>query len=113
MVRIIFIFLLSSLQLPAQTLRGTIVDQVTREPLAFASNGVTISPKVNKEQPLDTTASVSARVLSVEEARRFAGGFDDPARLVSSFAGVSGNICCPCSWPQYTSFCLYSFHPGA
>lgn len=32
------------------------------------------------------------RVLTVEESSRFAGGFDDPARLVSSFAGVAGGI---------------------
>jgi hypothetical protein len=53
---------------------------------------VTVKPKVNKEVPLNSTASVSAKMLSVEEARRYAGGFDDPARLVSSFAGVSSNV---------------------
>ena len=31
-------------------------------------------------------------MLSVEEANRYAGGFDDPARLVSTFAGVSSNV---------------------
>ena len=36
--------------------------------------------------------SVSGRLLSVEEANRYAGGFDDPARLASAFAGVSSNI---------------------
>ncbi|MCC7443304.1 MAG: carboxypeptidase-like regulatory domain-containing protein [Saprospiraceae bacterium] len=53
---------------------------------------VIIKPKINKERPLNTMATVSARMLSVEEAKRFAGGFDDPARLVSAFAGVSGNV---------------------
>jgi hypothetical protein len=53
---------------------------------------VTIKPKVNKEQPLNSLATVSAKMLSVEEANRYAGGFDDPARLVSSFAGVSSNV---------------------
>jgi len=53
---------------------------------------VTISPKVNKGQALNSTATVSARMLSVEEASRYAGGFDDPARLVSAFAGVSSNV---------------------
>lgn len=52
---------------------------------------VIIKPTVNKETALNTTASVSAKMLSVEEARRYAGGFDDPARLVSTFAGVSSN----------------------
>lgn len=50
-----------------------------------------IKPRVNKEQPLNAMATVSARMLSVEEAKRYAGGFDDPARLATSFAGVAGN----------------------
>ncbi|MCU0467241.1 MAG: TonB-dependent receptor [Arcicella sp.] len=53
---------------------------------------VIVKPKMNKEIPLNTTASVSAKMLSVEEVRRYAGGFDDPARLVSAFAGVSSNV---------------------
>lgn len=50
---------------------------------------VTVHPQVNKEQPLNKMALSGARMLSVEEASRYAGGFDDPARLVTSFAGVS------------------------
>lgn len=42
-----------------------------------------------KDRPLNSMASVSARTFSVEEAQRYAGGFDDPARLASSFAGVA------------------------
>ena len=53
---------------------------------------VTIRPKVNKENPLNPMAPASARMLSVEEASRYAGGFDDPARLVTAFAGVSGGM---------------------
>jgi hypothetical protein len=53
---------------------------------------VTIRPKVNKEAPLNTMASASARMFSVEDANRYAGGFDDPARLVTAFAGVSGGM---------------------
>lgn len=55
-------------------------------------NEVVIKPKVTKEEPVNSMATVSARMLSVEEANRYAGGFDDPARLVSSFAGVAGNV---------------------
>ena len=33
-----------------------------------------------------------ARMLSVEEVGRFAGGMDDPARLVSSYAGISSAV---------------------
>ena len=53
---------------------------------------VTIKPHVNKEEPLNQMALSGARMFSVEEARRYAGGFDDPARLASSFAGVSPGV---------------------
>src|SRR5690606_5890688 len=36
---------------------------------------VVVKQKVNKEQPLNSMATVSARMLSVEEAKRYAGGF--------------------------------------
>ncbi len=52
---------------------------------------VVVKPRVNKEQPLNSMATVSAKMLSVEEAKRYAGGFDDPARLASSSAGVASN----------------------
>ncbi|SFC32165.1 TonB dependent receptor [Flexibacter flexilis DSM 6793] len=52
---------------------------------------VIITPHINKGQALNSMATVSARMLSVEEAKRYAGGFDDPARLASAFAGVAGN----------------------
>jgi hypothetical protein len=55
-------------------------------------NEITVKPTVDKEMPLNRLATVSARMLSVEEASRYAGGFDDPARLASSFAGVASNI---------------------
>ena len=42
---------------------------------------------------MNKMATTGARVaLSVEEASRYAGGFDDPARLVSSFAGVAPSV---------------------
>lgn len=53
---------------------------------------VVVAYKAEKEKPLNSMATLSARMLSVEEAKRYAGGFDDPARLASSFAGVSSNV---------------------
>jgi hypothetical protein len=53
---------------------------------------VVVRPTVNKEAPLNRLATASARMLSVEEASRYAGGYDDPARLVSAFAGVAGSM---------------------
>lgn len=54
-------------------------------------NEVVIRPRINKEQPLNKMAATGARMFSVEEASRYAGGIDDPARLVSAFAGVSSD----------------------
>ena len=45
-----------------------------------------------KAEPLNPMASVSARQINMEEASRYAGGFNDPARLASSFAGVTGSL---------------------
>jgi hypothetical protein len=53
---------------------------------------VVVRPKTNKEEPLNRMATASARMLSVEEASRYAGGYDDPARLVTAFAGVAGSM---------------------
>lgn len=53
---------------------------------------IVIRPQINKEQPLNKMAVTGARMLSVEEASLYAGGMDDPARLVSSFAGVAANL---------------------
>jgi hypothetical protein len=53
---------------------------------------VVVRPTTNKEAPLNPMALVGGRMFSVEEANRFAGGFDDPARLVTAFAGVAGGM---------------------
>lgn len=53
---------------------------------------VVIRPRINKEEPLNSMALSGARMLSVEEAGRFAGGMDDPSRLVSSLAGVASAV---------------------
>jgi hypothetical protein len=57
-----------------------------------ALGDIVVTPAVNKSQPLNAMALGNARMFSVEEAGRYAGGFDDPARLASAFAGVTGSI---------------------
>ncbi|WP_234572742.1 TonB-dependent receptor [Rhodohalobacter sp. 614A] len=51
-----------------------------------------VQPDQVKIEPINPMAFNSARQLGMEEASRYAGGFDDPARLASSFAGVTGNL---------------------
>ena len=55
-------------------------------------NEVKVVARTSKEKPINAMATISARQLSVEEANRYAGGYDDPARLASSFAGVASEI---------------------
>ena len=50
---------------------------------------VVVKPRVNKQMPLNEMAQVGARMFSVEEATRYAGGMADPARTASMFAGVA------------------------
>ncbi len=50
---------------------------------------VVVAAFTKKDKPLNSMSTVSARTFSVEEARRYAGGFDDPGRLVASFAGIT------------------------
>jgi hypothetical protein len=59
---------------------------------AVQMDDVVIQPKDNTGATRNSMATVSARTLSVEEARRYAGGFDDPARLASAFPGVASNV---------------------
>ena len=43
----------------------------------------------NKGEALNEMALISARSISAEETSRHAGGFNDPSRIVSNFAGVA------------------------
>jgi hypothetical protein len=51
---------------------------------------VIVRPRVNKSSTVNTLALVGGMMLSMEEASRYAGGYNDPARLVTAFAGVAG-----------------------
>lgn len=66
--------------------------EIPLEEMIRELNEVVVRPQIDKEQPLNKMATTGARMLSVEEAARYAGGMDDPARLVSSFAGVASNV---------------------
>ncbi len=45
----------------------------------------------NKGKTVNEFATVSARTLDQEQAKLYAASFDDPARQVQNFAGVTGN----------------------
>lgn len=56
------------------------------QPIELAE--IVVQPKVNKSSSLNDKALLGAQMFSVEEASRFAGGMDDPARLVSAYSGI-------------------------
>ncbi len=69
-------------------------EEVLVVPLTESVNtleAITVVAEDRHGEALNEMAIASARTFSVEETRRYAGSFDDPARLVSGFAGVVGN----------------------
>jgi len=57
---------------------------------AVQSEEVVITAEQDKTQTNNKMSSVSSRVFSAEEAARYAGSRNDPARMAANFAGVSG-----------------------
>jgi hypothetical protein len=52
---------------------------------------VVIKARSDKSESLNKMALLSAKTFTVEETNRYAGSINDPARMVSSFAGVVGD----------------------
>lgn len=52
---------------------------------------IVVSGNAEKGEALNEMAISSAHTFSVEETSRYAGSFDDPARMVTAFAGVNGD----------------------
>ena len=53
---------------------------------------VEIKAGYRKNEAINTMATVSVRSFSVDETFRFAGSYNDPARMVANFAGVTSGI---------------------
>ena len=69
--------------------KDVVLDITLRENISELDE-VVVRPRINKEATLNPTALVGGMMLSMEEASRYAGGYNDPARLVTAFAGVAG-----------------------
>lgn len=52
---------------------------------------VVITVDKNKAQALNDMAIVGGRSISPEQTNRYAGGFNDPSRILSNFAGVTNS----------------------
>lgn len=69
--------------------KEVVLDIVLRENVSELTE-VVVRPRINKEATVNPAVLTGGVMLSMEEASRFAGGANDPARLVMAFAGVSG-----------------------
>lgn len=70
--------------------RETVLNMGLQESIT-QMNEVVISGTQNKGETINEMAAVSSRALSSEETNRYAGGFNDPARILSNFAGVNNS----------------------
>jgi CarboxypepD_reg-like domain len=66
-----------------------VVLNLTMRESAVKMDAVVVTVDKNKGEALNDMAILSARSISPEETSRYAGGFNDPSRIVSNFAGVT------------------------
>jgi hypothetical protein len=66
-----------------------VVLEIGLKETTHALGEVVVRANTSKDRPANSMATLSARTFSVEEASRYAGGLDDPARLAAGFAGVA------------------------
>lgn len=52
---------------------------------------VVVKAYKNKGQATNDMSLISTRSISAEETKRYAGGLDDPSKILSNFAGVTAN----------------------
>jgi hypothetical protein len=63
--------------------------EIAMEETAQTLDEIVITPKTEKELPLNRQAVVSARMFASEEANRYAGSWGDVGRMVANLAGVA------------------------
>lgn len=56
---------------------------------AVKMNEAVVVANSNKSDPTNDMSLISVRSVSAEETNRYAGGFNDPSRILSNFAGVT------------------------
>ena len=66
-----------------------VILNLNMEESIFKIKEVVVTASQNKGEALNDMAMISARSISAEETNRYAGGFNDPSRIMSNFAGVT------------------------
>lgn len=62
---------------------------VEMEESVFEGEAIEVVATIQKDKPINDFAKVSVKQFTVEETQRYAGGLDDPGRLVTVFPGVN------------------------
>ncbi|MCC5916531.1 MAG: TonB-dependent receptor [Cryomorphaceae bacterium] len=68
-----------------------VVLRIDMEMSFYEVESIEVTHKVEQGESSNEFATTSARTFSVDETKRFAGSLGDPARMVSSFAGVASD----------------------
>ncbi|MCV9385945.1 TonB-dependent receptor [Reichenbachiella ulvae] len=63
--------------------------EIALTPAITSLEEVTVTYQAAKEKAINEMSLISSRQFTVDETQRYAGGLNDPARLVSAFAGVA------------------------
>lgn len=66
-----------------------VVLDLTMQESVTTMDEVVVKAYKNKGEAINEMSKLSIHSITLEETRRFTGGMDDPARVVSSFAGVA------------------------
>jgi len=66
-----------------------VVLQLRMQESAVRMTEVVVTVDRNKGEAVNDMAMISARSISAEETNRYAGGFNDPSRIMSNFAGIT------------------------
>ncbi len=61
------------------------------EEQTFEGEQIEVFASIPKDEAINEMATISAKAFTVEETQRYAGGLDDPGRLVTAFAGVTSS----------------------
>ncbi|MCI4669111.1 MAG: TonB-dependent receptor [Bacteroidia bacterium] len=67
-----------------------VVLDILLEESVSSTDEVVISANKAKDKPLNEMSTVSTRTFDLEETSRYAGSRNDPSRMASNYAGVSG-----------------------
>ena len=70
--------------------KEVVLEVKMEESVRMMEDLVITASEQNKNELMNDMATVSARTFNVEETQRYAGSRNDPARMATNFAGVSG-----------------------